>query len=132
MLVCDVLAVKAVGCVRVTVCVTTQEAASVMVQVYDPAVRPLAVAAVPPLGAQEYVFAPIPPVTETVADPVLPPLQAMFVCDEIDGTIGLTVSVALLLVAGGFKLPVAITRYKYPFIPAVTPVSVSVAVVAPE
>ena len=41
------------GCDIVTVCVLVQLFASVIVTVYVPAARPVAVAAVPPLGAQE-------------------------------------------------------------------------------
>lgn len=52
--VCDeTLVTSAVGCVNVRVCVFVQAFASVMVQVYDPAARPVAVAAVPPDGAHE-------------------------------------------------------------------------------
>ena len=41
------------GCVIVAVAVATQPFASVMVTVYEPAARPVAVAAVPPDGAHE-------------------------------------------------------------------------------
>ena len=55
----------------VTVLVIEQEFASVMVHVNVPAARPVAVEAVPPLGAQLYVYPPAPPETpETVAVPV--------------------------------------------------------------
>ena len=50
--VCDEDAVNAEGCVIVTCCVVVQPPESVMVQVYVPAERPVAVAALPPLGAQ--------------------------------------------------------------------------------
>ena len=53
MFVCEVAAVIPAGCVMETVCVFTHIFASVMVQVYVPAARPVAVAAVPPDGAQE-------------------------------------------------------------------------------
>ena len=43
------------GCVIVAVAVVVQPAASVTVTVYVPAVSPVAVAAVPPEGAHEYV-----------------------------------------------------------------------------
>jgi len=44
---------NAAGCVMLNVFVIVQLFASVMVQVYVPAQRPVAVAAVPPEGAQE-------------------------------------------------------------------------------
>ena len=54
MFVCeDTEDVIAVGCVMVKFLVMLQEFASVMVQVYVPAASPVAVAAVPPDGAQE-------------------------------------------------------------------------------
>lgn len=71
------------GSVMLNVCVATQPFASVTVAVYVPAARPLAVAAVPPLGDQAYEYAGVPPVTVTVAEPVLPPLQATFVCAPV-------------------------------------------------
>jgi hypothetical protein len=49
--------------------------ASVMVHVYVPAVNPLAVAPVPPDGAQEYVYPGVAPDATTDAVPVFPPLQ---------------------------------------------------------
>jgi hypothetical protein len=76
------LDVSPAGCVMVTVWVLVQELASVMVQVYVPAARPVAVAAVPPAGAQEYVYEGVPPETEIVAAPLLPPLQLTFVVDK--------------------------------------------------
>ena len=48
-----------------------------------PAGNELAVAALPPLGDQVKVYGVVPPVTLTVADPVLPPLQFTFVLAEI-------------------------------------------------
>jgi hypothetical protein len=54
-LVWELVAVNAGGCVMVNVRVIAQLFASVMVQVYVPAQRLFAVAAVPPEGAQEYV-----------------------------------------------------------------------------
>jgi hypothetical protein len=51
------------------------------VQVYVPATRPEAVAAVPPLGDQEYVYAPVPPPALHVAVPLFPP-QVVFVAVE--------------------------------------------------
>jgi hypothetical protein len=49
-----------------------QDKASVTVHVYVPGQRPVAVAAVPPEGAHEYVNGPTPPVVVTVALPVHP------------------------------------------------------------
>ena len=49
------MAVKAVGCVKLTVFVVVQALPSVIVQVYVPAVRPVAIDEVPPDGAHEYV-----------------------------------------------------------------------------
>ena len=49
-MVCAVEAVKALGCVIVTVLVNTVPSPLVIVQVYVPAVKLLAVAAVPPDG----------------------------------------------------------------------------------
>ena len=60
-----------------------QEFASVMVTVYAPADKPVAVAAVPPPGDQIYVNGPAPPLARIVAAPVVPPLQATFVCEAI-------------------------------------------------
>ena len=51
--VCDVVAVNADGCVIVNVFGVVQAFASVIVQVNVPAVNPVAVALVPPVGAHE-------------------------------------------------------------------------------
>lgn len=53
----------------VTVRCNVQPFASVMVQVYDPAINPVAVAPVPPLGAHAYVYAGVPPDALTAALP---------------------------------------------------------------
>jgi hypothetical protein len=53
--------------------------ASVIKQVYVPAGMEFATAALPPTGDQEYVKAPVPPVAEAVAEPVLVPKQLIFV-----------------------------------------------------
>lgn len=80
-LVCElILLLSAEGCVKLTVCVVEQLLLSVIVQVYVPAANEFAVAAVPPAGAQLYEYGVVPPVTETVADPFVPPLQLIFVC----------------------------------------------------
>ena len=81
MFVCDETGAEmATGCVIFTVCVVTQLPASVIVQVYVPAANPVAVAAVPPDGAQTYVNGLVPPEGVAVAVPLVPPLQLMFVC----------------------------------------------------
>ena len=51
--VCDVVPVIADGCVMLTLLVVEQLFASVTVHVYPPAASPVAIAAVPPLGAHE-------------------------------------------------------------------------------
>ena len=48
---------------------------------YAPAANPVAVAAVPPDGDHEYVYGEVPPVADTVAEPLLPPLHAIFIWD---------------------------------------------------
>jgi hypothetical protein len=62
------------------VCVLVQPAGEETVTVYEPAVRPVADAPVPPEGAHEYVYVPVPPVAVTDALPVAPPLHKTFVC----------------------------------------------------
>ena len=59
---------------------------SVTVHVYVPTGNPVAVALVPPLGAQLYVYGPVPPVAFTVALPVLPPKHCSFI--SLDVTVG--------------------------------------------
>jgi hypothetical protein len=82
-LVCDDnVETNAVGCVNVATFVLVHALASVMIQVYVPAAKPVAVAAVPPDGAHEYVYPGVPPVADTDAAPLLPPLHAKFVCDD--------------------------------------------------
>jgi hypothetical protein len=77
------VAVIAVGCVTVIVRVITQPFASVIVQVYVPAARPVAVAPVPPEGAHEYVYVGVPPEAVTDAVPVEPPLQSTGVVEVV-------------------------------------------------
>ena len=69
----------------VTESMAAQLFASVTVTVYVPAVRPVAVALVPPDGAHEYVNGPVPPVIVTVADPFPPPLHDTLVTDPMEG-----------------------------------------------
>jgi hypothetical protein len=60
----------------VAVAVVLHPFASEIVQVYDPAASEEAVAAVPPDGAHAYVYEGVPPLADTVADPLLPPHAA--------------------------------------------------------
>lgn len=75
------LAVNAGGCVIVNVFVIEHPAGELIVHVYVPAQRPVAVAPVPPEGVHEYVYVPVPPEATTVAEPLHPPLQLTFTCD---------------------------------------------------
>jgi hypothetical protein len=79
-LVCVPVVVNAGGCVIVNVRLPVQPLASVTVTVYVPGHNPVAVAALPPEGAHEYVYGPVPPVTVALADPVHCPLQDTLVC----------------------------------------------------
>ncbi|MOA44693.1 hypothetical protein D3C78_1670110 [compost metagenome] len=54
-----------------------------MVQVYVPAERPVADAAVPPLGAHEYAYGPVPPAVLTAAEPSLPPAVLTLTCEVV-------------------------------------------------
>jgi hypothetical protein len=98
-LACDVVAEMAEGSVMENVLADVHPFASVIVQVYDPAGRLPAVAAVPPDGDHEYVYDGIPPVAETVALPLLPPLQEMLTCDVVTtmavGSVIVVLAVAL-------------------------------------
>jgi len=86
-LVCDIgEATRAAGSEIVKICVAVQELESVTVTVYVPAANPVAVAAVPPEGDQEYVYEPVPPLTLTVAEPLVPPLQETLICAEAEVT----------------------------------------------
>ncbi len=49
--------------------------------------KPVAVASVPPAGNHSYVYTPLPPLTDTEADPLEPPLQLTSDCVD-DVTIG--------------------------------------------
>src|ERR1700733_8277216 len=72
------LAVNTVGWVIIAFAVAVQPFLSVIVTVYVPAVRPVAVALVPPLGVHAYVYGVVPPAPVAVALPLLPPLQLTF------------------------------------------------------
>ncbi len=77
------------GAVILNVAVFTQEFASVTVHVHEPAVKPVTLAVPSPVGlpgVQLYEYDVVPPLTETVAAPLLPPLHAMFVCDTGETT----------------------------------------------
>lgn len=73
----------AAGWVIVAVEVLEHPALSVMVTVYVPAAKPVAVGELPAPPDHEYVKLPVPPEPAAVALPVLAPLQLMFVCDEM-------------------------------------------------
>jgi hypothetical protein len=45
---------------------------------------PVVVAPVPPEGAHEYVYGPVPPAPAAVAEPLFPPLQATGVDEVMD------------------------------------------------
>ena len=62
------------------VCVAVHPFKPVTVQVYVPAQRAVADAAVPPDGAHAYVNGPVPVTTVTVAEPLHWPLQITLVC----------------------------------------------------
>jgi len=79
-----ILADIAEGAVNVTLAVTVHPFASVTVTVYVPADKLFAVALVPPEGAHEYVYEPVPPPAVTVALPVVPPLHNGLVLEVID------------------------------------------------
>jgi hypothetical protein len=67
------------GCVMLNVCVAVQPPEAVTVHVYVPAHNPVAVAAVPPDGAHEYVNGPVPATMLVVAEPLHCPLQTTLV-----------------------------------------------------
>jgi hypothetical protein len=96
---CDCVAVSEEGCVILNVCVKEQLLASVMVQVYVPIHKLIAVAAFPPEGVQAYVYGVFPPETCAIAAPFVPPKQEIF--DTVQLTVGpfelLTVAVPLLV-----------------------------------
>ena len=71
---------SALGWVRVTIFNWVQPLASVMVQVYVPAVNPLAVAPIPPEGLQAYVYGATPPVATAEAEPLGKPKPEGLVC----------------------------------------------------
>lgn len=60
-------------CVMVTDALAVQPCASVMVQVYVPRQRFVAVGFVPPAGDQKYAYGEVPPETFTDAEPVHSP-----------------------------------------------------------
>jgi hypothetical protein len=80
-LVCVCVAVITGGCVMLNVCVAVQlPGFDVTVTVYSPAHNPVALDAVPPLGAHAYVYEPGPPIAVTDAAPVHCPLHNTLVC----------------------------------------------------
>jgi hypothetical protein len=91
----DVVPVTAVGCVMVNDLVIEHPAGELIVHVYVPAQSPVAVAPVPPEGAQEYVYVPVPPDATTVALPLHAALQVTFTCDCVAVITGGCVIVAV-------------------------------------
>jgi hypothetical protein len=77
----EIVAASTAGSVTVKDCVPVQPFASVTVSVYVPAQRPVAVAEVPPDGAQLYVYAGVPPITVEVMLPLHTPKQETFVTE---------------------------------------------------
>ena len=61
-------------------CVAVHALPSETVTVYVPALKPVADALLPPVGAHAYVYTPVPPVAVTAALPVFPPKHATLVC----------------------------------------------------
>jgi hypothetical protein len=100
--------------------VDVQPPAPVTVQVYVPAHKPVALAAVPPLGAQEYVNGPVPDVMVVVAEPVHAPLQVMLVCVPLR-TIGVPVApMVTTTVDAGEQERLSVTLHVY--VPGQSPV----------
>ncbi|MNT53061.1 hypothetical protein D3C72_1901290 [compost metagenome] len=75
----------------------------------------------PPLGAHEYVYVPVPPVTATVADPVAEPLHAIFVCALAVATKAAGSVIVKLWVSVHPFASVTVTVY----VPAESPVAVA-------
>jgi hypothetical protein len=82
----------------VTVDVWVHPLASFAVMVYVPAVRPVAVALLPPVGVQLYVNGGVPPVNTAVALPTEFPkqgsLEVILVVSVIVGPVRVTISTA--------------------------------------
>jgi hypothetical protein len=81
--VADVFVISCGGSVIVTDCVTVHPLLSVETTVYVPAVSPVAVAFVPPVGLQANVYPGFPPDVVTVAAPVASPKQSTSVCVDV-------------------------------------------------
>src|SRR5688572_30292071 len=107
------------------VAVAVHPLASVTVTVYVPAVRPVALALVPPEGAQLYEYAGVPPPAVAVALPVFPPKQrtGVMVAETVSNVGCVIVTVAVLVHP---LASVTVTVY----VPAVKPVAA--ALVPPE
>ena len=104
--------------------VDVQPPAPVTVQVYVPAHRPVAVAAVPPDGVHAYVNGPVPDVIVVVAEPVHEPLQVMLVCVPFS-TIGVPDDVIVTAtVDAGEHESASVTVQVY--VPAQSPVTAEV------
>ena len=96
----EMVAVNKGGCVIVTVAVAEHPVASFTVTVYVPALRPVPIAFVPPVGAHDYVYGAVPPVALAVAVPVEPPLHSTPVLPVIlavtaEGCVTVTVAVSV-------------------------------------
>src|SRR6185312_687287 len=117
-----VLADSARGWVRITLSIIVHPLLSVIVTLYDPAVKLLADAFVPPPPVQLYVYPPAPPPAMTVAPPLLPPLQLMLVADEIFAVNGVGWVIVILAVALHPCAPDTVTVY----VPAVRLYAVSI------
>ena len=111
----------AVGWVIVKFRVAVHPLASVTVTVYAPALKPEAVADVPPDGDHEYVYPPAPPDGLTEAEPFEAPLQDTFVCEPVEVLIAVGWVMVKLRVAVQALASVTVTVYT----PALKPVAVA-------
>mgnify|MGYP001571923378 CR=1 FL=1 len=116
-------AANTAGSVMVTLDVVVQELASDTVTVYVPAATPVILAVVAALD-QAKVYGAVPPDPLAVADPLLPPLQLMFVFTtelavNAEGSVMVTLDVLVHEFASD-----TVTVY----VPAVTPVMLAVVV----
>lgn len=100
------VAASTAGSVTLTVAVDEHPKESVMVHVYVPIVRPVAIAAVPPEGIQLYESVP-DPVAFTVAVPFVPPLHDGEV-DVTELTTGSGISVTVIPTEAESKQPLTL------------------------
>jgi hypothetical protein len=94
------------GCVTVVVAVAVHPFASVTVTVYVLAASPVAVAALPPEGAQLYVYPDptVPPLPDAFAVPLLPPKQDTLVCVGMEAASAEAGCVIVIVVVPGQPL----------------------------